>query len=136
MWSVCSWKYLGSDTVQSTHFRTPIATTGNLQADKVQDSFDQEWGNEAAIHQGAIKGREARTDQVWGHTILPSLCPAGAAHGGSDLMRPAPLKGFDSQLLQTTLLITKETIINAEHGAWRPGLTVTFISDPFSVPRK
>lgn len=31
VWSVCSWKYLGSETVQSTHFSTPIATTGNLQ---------------------------------------------------------------------------------------------------------
>lgn len=34
VWSVCSWKYLGSDTVQSTHFSTPIATTGNLQANE------------------------------------------------------------------------------------------------------
>lgn len=31
VWSVCSWKYRGSDTVQSTHFKTPIATTGNLK---------------------------------------------------------------------------------------------------------
>lgn len=34
VWSVCSWKYRGSDTVQSTHFKTPIATTGNLNSNK------------------------------------------------------------------------------------------------------
>lgn len=42
VWSVCSWKYRGSDTVQSTHFKTPIATTGNLKKGS-QSDFSNSW---------------------------------------------------------------------------------------------
>lgn len=43
VWSVCSWKYRGSDTVQSTHFKTPIATTGNLKRGAEDASNPQTW---------------------------------------------------------------------------------------------
>ena len=61
VWSVCSWKYLGSDTVQSTHFSTPIATTGNLQANRAEGFLEVTFLIESIPHLHAWEGSTVQT---------------------------------------------------------------------------